>query len=219
MRADARIHNVIQGSEEWLRVRTGIPTASRISEIITPAKGEYSKSAEKYAIELIADSMGTDQPPEFAGNKWTDRGTELEPLAREALEQHTGEKVMTVGFITSCEDMVGCSPDGMKLDSVGMDYVRGCEIKCPGPKKHVQTFLGGVLPDDYRVQVHASMVITGLDEWEFFSWCPGIRPFHIIVRRDEFTAKVEAAMSRFLIEYMELRRKLMPLLTPQAPEI
>jgi hypothetical protein len=45
------IHDLEQGSEEWLQKRAGIPTASNFSNLVT-STGSLSKSIDKYAISL-----------------------------------------------------------------------------------------------------------------------------------------------------------------------
>ena len=50
-----RVIDCEQGTEGWFAARLGIPTASEFSDIITPAKGDYSASAPKYIARLIDD--------------------------------------------------------------------------------------------------------------------------------------------------------------------
>jgi len=200
---------MIQGSEAWYAVRKGRPTASRFKDVITAAKAEYSKSATGYMQELIADCFTTDVEA-WTGNKWTDRGTELEPEARKAYGEHTGREVEEVGFCAHDNEFFGCSPDGLILDPVTLEYCRGVEIKCLAPKGHVAAVAGGVLPDDYKAQVHGSLYVTGLPAWDFWSYCPGMRPFLVTVRPDEYTVKLGAALERFAIEYAALRAAIIP---------
>ena len=51
------IHNVEQGSAEWIKLLLSIPTASNFHKIVTPAKGEYSKQARGYAFRLVAQTL------------------------------------------------------------------------------------------------------------------------------------------------------------------
>lgn len=200
--------DVIQGSEEWLAMRKGRPTASNFSKVMTAAKGDLSKSAAGYIQELIAECFCPEWI-DFAGNKFTDRGTELEPKAREAFTAHTGLAVEQVGFCTREDGVVGCSPDGLIKWESGK-YRAGLELKCPSPKTHVGYVLNGVLPDDYKQQVHGGMAVTGLDEWHFFSWYPNLKPFHLIVRRDAYTEKLSASLDQFLIDYGAAREAAIP---------
>ena len=209
--------DIIQGSEKWHELRRGRPTASRFSDIITAQKGELSKSAKVYTAELIADCFI--DPALFARlpTMWEERGVEMEPMARTAFTELTGLKLDVVGFITRDDQVVGCSPDSLVLDEAG-NPISGLELKCPMPKTHVQYVMEGTLPDDYKQQVHGSMAVTGLDSWHFFSFYPGLRPFHIVVERDEYTKKVEDALDQFIIDYQAARAKAIPLLKTSTKE-
>lgn len=197
-----RILDVEQGTDAWKMARKGKPTASRFADIITAAKGELSKSATGYIRELIGECYCPDWEP-WQGNQFMDRGKELEPEAREAFASMTGLEVEQVGFVIADDGICGCSPDGLIWDGSAAAYVAGVEIKCPIPKTHIGYIMEGGLPDDYRQQVHGSMAVTGLSEWHFYSYFPGMKPHHVIVQRDEYTAKVEAALKEFVTKYRE----------------
>ncbi len=199
--------DVIQGSEAWQNLRVGKPTASRFSDIITAVKGDLSKSCTGYMLELIG-SCFCPEYAEFTGNKWTERGLELEPEALEAFTIHTGHKVEKVGFITRDDGIVGCSPDAMVVEDTR--YIAGIELKCPAPKTHIGYILEGVLPNDYRQQVHGGMAVTGLSRWEFFSYFPGMKPFHVTVHRDDYTEKLSDSLDQFLIDYAAMRAAVIP---------
>lgn len=206
-----------QGSEEWFAVRRGRPTASNFKRIITPKTGELSASRIAYIDELIAECFFPDHV-EFEGNRWTDRGNELEPIARDSFEAITGADVAEVGFCVRSDELVGCSPDGLIRDADG-EYIAGLEIKCPTPKTHVKYVRKGELPDEYKTQVHGGMAVTGLDTWHFFSFAPGVQPLWLIVERDDYTEKLSQALDSFIIEYADTRNDLMDRLQlPTATE-
>lgn len=189
--------DIEQASEEWHQIRKGRPTASRFDEIIT-ASGAVSKSANGYIRELIAECFCPDFPT-WAGNIYTDRGTELEPEAREAFAKETGLTLEQVGFVISEDGVCGCSPDSLVVKDG--HYVAGLEIKNPTPKAHVGYVLDGVLPPLYAQQVHGSMAITGLTTWHFWSYYPGMKPLHVVVRRSAYTERIEAALAEFVALY------------------
>jgi len=189
-----------QGSEEWHKERNGRATASHASEIITPAKGELSKSAQKYIYSLIAECGWSGQDIEEFETRAMQRGNELEPAARDAFESETGLKVSEVGLCVADDNICACSPDGLIFDDAGKP-VWGVEIKCPLKATHMGYLLNGGLPDEYKGQVHWSLAVTGFDEWHFWSYHPCYKPLHVLVRRDSYTAKVEAAMSEFVAMY------------------
>lgn len=206
-----KIHQgFLQGSEEWFALRRGRVTASQFSRIITPAKAEYSKQSAGYMRDLVVECFTPDYA-KFLGNKWTDRGTELEPEARKAFEEHTGLVTEQVAFVTAdrWKHVVGCSPDSLIKNEAG-EYVAGLEIKCPSPFTHAEYIEAGELPPEYKAQVHGGMVVTGLNEWHFWSYFPGLAPFHIVVRRDDFTDKLTEALDRFIIDYGAYRERMIP---------
>ena len=76
------IETCVQGSDEWLAMRLGKVTASKVSEVISKGRGKApSKSAETYMIELIAETLTGQSKPFFINDamRW---GTETEPQAR-----------------------------------------------------------------------------------------------------------------------------------------
>ena len=210
--------NVIQGSEEWFALRKGRPTASRFKKILT-ATGALSKQSIGYMDELIAECFyDRDVPGDWSGNANTDRGSELEPEAREAFVNQTGFSLVEVGFVTRDDGIVGCSPDSLITNPDG-DYIAGLEIKCPAPKTHVayvrehsESVEQGYywFPPEHKVQVHGGMAVTGLNEWHFFSYCPGMAPLHIVVARSTYTDKLSESLDQFVVDYSELRKTLLP---------
>ena len=185
--------DLIQGTDEWKAIRKGKPTASRFSDIITAAKGDLSKSAGGYIRELIGEAFVPDWEP-WQGNADTERGKVLEADARDAFAAETGLPLEEVGFCLADDGICGCSPDALIAGDLG--YISGVEIKCPIPKTHIGYVLDGGLPDAYKQQVHGSMAVTGLNEWHFWSFFPGLRHHHVVVKRDDYTEKLASGSSQ-----------------------
>ena len=74
---------------------------------------------------------------------------------------------------------------------------RWSEIKCPTPKTHV-LWLDGILPTEYRQQVHGSMAITGLNTWHFWSFYPGLQPLHVGSTATPGTEGLNEVLNRFI---------------------
>lgn len=194
---------MIQGSEEWLRARKGRLTASQMSKVIT-ATGKLSAQWEKLAIKLAAECVKPEEMPAFIGNIHTDRGHELEPVARDWFQQWSGLDVRTVGFVTKEDNPVlGCSPDALIYK--GKKPVAGLEIKCPLVETHALYHYEGQLPEAYRAQVHGSMAVTGLKSWWFMSFNEGTEPFTKLIEWDSYTDKVAEALDEFVIKYSDIR--------------
>ena len=192
-----------QNSEEWFEARLGIPTASNFDKIVT-TKGEYSKQAQKYMYRLAAEKV-TGCMQETYQNENMVRGIELEEEARSMFEIVTDHEIDQVGFCFQDDDRnVGCSPDGL-----GKGRTFGVEIKCPSPQVHVEYLLTGKLPTAYFQQVHGSMYVTGLEQWYFVSYYPGLKPLILLVDRDEkFCTALDEALYRFNKELEEIANKI-----------
>lgn len=193
-----------QGSKEWVDERLGVVTASEFSNIITPARGDYSKSATTYMHKLIAELITGKETTGFM-SRWMERGTELEDEARRYYEFVNEVTVKQVGFVYRDErKTIGCSPDGL-LENKG----KGLEIKCPSPGVMVGYLLNGVVPREYIPQVQGSMFVTGLGKWDFFAYCPGFNPLLITVERDKgYISKLQQYIHKFTTELQDKLSKL-----------
>jgi YqaJ-like viral recombinase domain len=196
-------YNVEQGSPEWFGLRLGRPTASEFSRILTPAKADYSAQAAEYIDELIGvklNALDGRFPPWV--EKYTSRdmanGEAFEAEARFWYAMETGNKVRQVGFVTTDDGRFGCSPDGL-IDPDG-----GLELKCPHPSTQMYRLRKGVLPNEYKGQVHGALAITGRKWWDFVSYCHGLPKFMVRVEPDEFTEKLKAALEKFWVDYQEV---------------
>lgn len=202
--------NMEQRTEEWFRARAGRLTASNFGRLLTPKTGKDSSQWEALAIELCCSCIRPDEV-QWEGNFHTDRGEALEPEACEEFSRLMGLEVVKVGFVTQDNNLIGCSPD--RLIRVDGSFVSGLEVKAPLSKNHARYLLKGDVPDEYKAQVHGAMAVTGFPCWYFMSYCPGLAPFIKMVCRDDYTAKLEDALERFVIYYADFRQKTMPILT------
>lgn len=175
-----------QGSDEWLRCRMGVITASRAASLVTAKTKKPSSQAKTYGHELVGEVLTGLPADNGASGFAVDRGHEIEPQARawfslaRAWFSLAREPVQEVGFCVSDDGRVGCSPDGLVGDDDGL------EIKCPMPKKHVGNLLD---PDrfaaDHNPQVQFCLYVTGRKRWHLLSYCPDVVPVHLTVGRDE----------------------------------
>lgn len=212
--------DIQQRTGDWYKLRAGRLTASNMSRLLTPTgkKPSPRSNPERGAwggliLELTCDFLVLDDPV-FEGNKFTERGLELEPEAREVFEAETGETVHEVGFILADDGVAGCSPDGLILDKDG-NIRAGLEIKCPLAKKHAENMLDasqGKIPAEYAAQIHGSMAITGIREWYFMSYHPELKSFIMEIHWGEYTDKLAAALAEFKGEYKRQFAELVKLL-------
>lgn len=197
------VHNCKQYSEEWWAVRRGVPTASSAKKIITPAKGDLSKSAETYACELIAELYDHDYGPrdEFATSAMRN-GTIMEPEARRYFEFETGTTVKQVGFCMTDDKRFGASPDGLCDDEAVL------ELKSPQCATQIRYLLDGGLPDEYRPQCHWHLMVTGRPVCWFLSYYPGLPHLLVKVEPDAYTEKVAKAADEFWDLLQNMKRQI-----------
>jgi len=147
------IHNIEQGTEEWQQVRRGKMTASHAQTIASNGKG-----LETYCREVVASLItGISKSVDTID---TQRGVELEPVARQEYENEKGVSVEQVGFI-EYNEFVGVSPDGL----VGSDGL--IEIKCKNDNNYLAQLLDGEagIESKYIWQMQMQMLVSNR------SWC------------------------------------------------
>jgi len=197
-----QILDIEQGSEAWHKARLGIPTASNFGKIITPAKAEKSRSYKAYLYELLAERV-TQCKEEEKKSVWMERGTLLEPLAREAYTFLTDAKVDEVGFVLNDAGTIGVSPDGL----IGTDG--GLEIKCPKATNAIRYMVEDAMPDTYKPQVQGNLWITGREWWDFVVYHPNLNLFVKRVYRDEkYIKQMAEHITAFTEELEEMYRRL-----------
>ena len=189
----------VQGTDEWHKERLGKVTASRVADVIARTKSGYGAARANYMAQLIAERL-TGIPSESFTNAAMQWGTATEPDARVAYEFYTDATVREVGFVPHPEIVLsGASPDGL----VGEDGL--VEIKCPNTATHIDTLLGGTVPDKYVVQMLWQMACTGRQWCDFASYDPRLpEEMRLFVQRvkrdDERLAEIEAEVRLFLDE-------------------
>jgi putative phage-type endonuclease len=188
-----------QRSEEWHQMRLGKVTASRIADMMAKTKTGWGASRGNYAAELIAERL-TGQRTEGYVSEAMQNGIDLEEEARNAYAFIKNAKLHEVAFVDHPSiSMSGASPDRL----VGDDGL--IEIKCPMPKKHIATLLGGSIDGSYQMQMQWQMACTGRQWCDFVSYNPAM-PEHLKlfvrrVRRDDtHISDLEMEVIKFLSE-------------------
>ncbi|MCP4393469.1 MAG: YqaJ viral recombinase family protein [Alphaproteobacteria bacterium] len=155
-----------QGSAEWLSMRLGKVTASRVKGVLSKGRDKApSKTAESYMMELIAEVLTGESKPFFENDamRW---GTETEPQARSMYEVNNGfVTVKEVAFVEHNEQ-VGISPDGL----VGDDGL--LEIKCPNTTTQLKRALSDDYSADYKAQIQMQLWVTERQWCDFVSYDP-----------------------------------------------
>jgi len=196
-----------QGSPEWLAIRLGKVTASRIADVMAKGKSGEAATREDYRTELVVQRL-TNEPGESFTNAAMEWGIQTEPMARIAYEAQANVFVEQVAFVDhSTIEWFGCSPDGL-VSETGL-----VEIKCPASKTHIKYLLGGKPPAKYVPQMQCQMAVTGREWCDFVSYDPrlpeDLQLFVVRLERDEeYIKAMEAEVKKFLGEVSEMYSKL-----------
>lgn len=187
------VHDVEQGSPEWMQARLGMPTTSQFHRILTPQKLTYAAGAVDYRNQLLAERIIGQPIDEETWSRWMLRGSQLEAEAVAYYELQRDTGVQRVGYVTNDAGTVGCSPDGLVGDDGGL------EVKCYGAKHHVSVLLGE--DPAKRTQVQGSIWICERDWWDQLAYLPRFPQTLIRTPRDEtFIKALASAMEQFLVE-------------------
>ena len=89
---------LVQGTADWLQIRCGKLTASRVAEALAKTKSGWGAGRDNVMAQLIAERL-TGQPMETYTNAAMQWGTATEPQAREAYAAATFYTVTQVGFV------------------------------------------------------------------------------------------------------------------------
>lgn len=196
-----------QGSPEWLEARCGVLTASEFRNLITPTgKPTSGKTRRDYLLTKANERITGIPSGDQHVTAWMERGTELEPQARDTYTFLTDNEVTEAGLAyLNDTQRVGASVDGFVNDDGNL------EIKCPKLSTHLSYLLDGKAPPDYVPQIQGQMLVTGKRYCDFLSFHPdACNPaFLIRVERDEeYIEKLASCIAGALAEIDELETQL-----------
>jgi predicted phage-related endonuclease len=194
-----KIHDVEPLSLPWCRLHFGIPTASGLSNLVTPIfELRTGEMVNTYLHRKLAEAWRNQPLIDLGASSFSmEQGLLLEESIIPWYEFSTGKKLDRVGFIMTDDGKFGCSPDAVLLDEK-----IGLEIKAPAAHTHVKYLIDGVVPKEYVVQVHGSLYCTGWDKWIFISYRRGFPALIVEVERDRtFCDKIKEAVDRFHANY------------------
>lgn len=154
--------DLVQGSEEWHRIKRGKIGGSSSKGLFVPS--------DTLLYQLLAEHT---EPFEMSEDDYISgdmqRGIELEPMHRGEIEKYTGIKFLVPGWLQS-EDfhILGISPDG-----ISEDLTVSWEGKAPSSKKHIATVYCREIPSDNIHQcLHYFTVNDKLQRHYFSSFRP-----------------------------------------------
>lgn len=190
------IHNVEQGTEEWLGLRLGKFTASEFHTLMGDSQTKKTILLKKAAERITGKSSDSDSFTSIH----TERGKEKESAARELYSVLSFNDVDEVGFVEFSET-IGCSPDGL----IGEDG--GVEIKCKDNHNHLYAVINNYIEPAHRTQCQFNMYVTNRQWWDYFLYNDNFeKAGHIIrVYRDmEYFKKIKQHLDACELEIQRL---------------
>ena len=148
--------DIIQGSDDWFEVRRGKATSSEFGAIMSSSEEALTRGK---LLRQLAGEILTGEPRAMFSNRDTDRGKELEPVAREYYEQSRFVTVRQVGFVWNPDVKAGWSPDGLVGDDGAI------EIKCVRPDILIAILEKGTFPAEHRAQCFGGAFLVGRRQW------------------------------------------------------
>lgn len=236
------IFDMDQGSEDWFRVRVGIPTASELSTVLS--EGRADGTMPNAMIDAMVKSGCTAQ--QLAAAVKAAKGKNSNPAAMRSkyLRQLAGEVVTgelaesytnahmdrgrtmedeardLYAFIHDADlQRVGFIKNGQKGCSpdslIGANG--GLEIKTALPHIQIDRLFRGELPTEHKAQVQGSLWIAEREYWDFVSYWPKLPPLTVRVYRDEpYIQKLSDAVDAFNEELADLVERIRNYAEPRA---
>ena len=193
-----------QRGSDWLKMRCGSATGSRIADVMTKRKdGKISATRESYKRELVIERLTGNTADHFV-NSFMEWGESTEPLALAAYEIETGVEPKQIGLaMHPTIKYFSASPDAL----LGEDGV--LEAKCLKSENHLDILLSGEIPADYHWQMYAEMACAERKWCDFVSFDPRLpRKYQLFIKRferdDEEISRIEAEVLKFNAEVQDM---------------
>lgn len=166
-----------QGTEEWFKIRMGIPTASMFATVMASGKGGgESKTRRKYMLQLAGEIL-TGEPMESYSNAAMERGKTMEDDIRKLYAFQTDAELERVGFIKT--DRTGCSPDAL----IGKKKM--LEIKTTLPHLLIDIHLRQEFPPEHLAQCQGNLWVAQREEIDIAIGYTKMPLYVQTIRRDE----------------------------------
>ena len=166
--------NIEQKSSEWFEIKHGKIGGTRAKELFV--------KSDTLLFKLLAEHVepfDEDSDDEGYQSEAMERGSYLEPEARQELNKYTNLEFIECGWIQSSHKLMGISPDG-----ITSDLENQCEIKCPQAIAHLKIVLYEQIPIEYVNQcVHAFTCNDKLKNLFFVSYRPECKIKPLFVKK------------------------------------
>ena len=192
------VSELAQNSKEWKSWRGKGIGASDAPVIM-------GGSPWQSALELWLDKTGLKprSEPNVFSLKAMERGTALEPKARELFEQEKGKPFPALSAEHDNYPFIRASFDGYNAEENAV-----LEIKCPGKADHAKA-LKGQVPEKYYPQLQQQMLVSGATKAYYYSW-DGVSPGGVCVEVPADHAYQAELLSKLVIFWSAVSNRTLP---------
>jgi putative phage-type endonuclease len=176
-----------QRSKQWHDWRKNKIGGSEIATVI--GVNPYQKVSELWLIKT-----GQMETSDLSDNYFVKRGIELEPKARELINDSLSAEFTEATFNHDTIDHIGCSVDGYDFDRHEI-----IEIKTMGEKNHNKVYETKQPLDYYYPQCQWNMLVSKTPVCWFVSYCP--QSTHPLIY---FEVKENEAYQKMLVERSQM---------------
>lgn len=145
-----RVIEVQQGSSEWLSLREGVITGTKLGKLYAKSRGAGKVYDEEHPLlgfyQLVAERLATGTGDDDGLSSSAERGRDLEAEALLRAEEELGLK-LNHGNVWLANDWHLASPDGWTDD-----LKTAVEIKCLSSARHVMAMALNEPPKEYRAE-------------------------------------------------------------------
>lgn len=162
-------YDLEQGTEEWFKIRK-----LKLSGSGATAIGSNGAGLKTLVKTLMLDCILPDRD-KFTGSKDTERGQELEPIAKMKYEFEYGSTIIDVGFVERCK-FSGYSPDSLVEVDKRLNEGKGLlEIKARNDEKHLNLLITEKVDSSTIWQMNHGMLVTEREWCDFISYNPNFK--------------------------------------------
>lgn len=189
-----------EGTIDWLKARVGLLTGSRMADAMSVLKsGDFSAKRKTLLRQILQERLTGFAVDHYVtpAMQW---GLDHEQEAKDEYEAASGNLIQKAGFaLHPMIEFFGATPDGL------IDHDGCLEAKCPTTDTHLEYFLAGKIPAEYKPQMVCEMLCHRRQWCDFVSFDPRLpKRQRLFIRRYQPTpqefAEVESAAIKFLAD-------------------
>lgn len=190
-----------QNSDEWYRLRAGIPTASCFDKVLAKGKGNAPSLVRAQYLRQLAGEIITGEPGENFQSAAMLRGHAMEAEGRDYYALMREAEPVLVGFVKNGD--VGCSPDALLSDN-GL-----LEVKTKRADVLIEVLLRKDFPPEHKAQCQGALWVCERDWLDLCCYWPNMPTcIHRAYRDEHYIRTLVGEVERFCDELQTIVARL-----------